>query len=112
MDKNPKSSYCVSGLAFSKIFIHQGEMKHDLKSYNLGTILDESNINKSKIQVNLFQKLLFLHQLTHNMTKDCSLIYQFLHENYKLRTCCVHTLFFCFCFDIQNNLCTQHVLSL
>ena len=32
------------------------------------------------------------------------------HENSKLRTCCVHKLFFCF--DIQNNLCTQHVLSL
>ena len=42
------------------------------------------------LQVNLFQKHLFLHQLTHNMTKDCSLIYQFLHENYKLRTCCGH----------------------
>ena len=24
------------------------------------------------VQVNLFQKHLFLHQLTHNMTKDCS----------------------------------------
>ena len=35
-----------------------------------------------------------------------------VHENYKLGTCCVHKLFFCFCFDIQNNLCTQHVLSL
>ena len=29
------------------------------------------------VQVNLFQKHLFLHQLTHNMTKDCSLTYQF-----------------------------------
>ena len=29
------------------------------------------------IQVNLFQKHLFLHQLTHNMTKDCSLNYEF-----------------------------------
>ena len=29
-----------------------------------------------------------------------------------MRTCCVHKLFFCFCFDIQNNLCTQYVLSL
>ena len=28
------------------------------------------------IQVNLYQKLLFLHQLTHNMTTDCSLNYQ------------------------------------
>ena len=35
-----------------------------------------------------------------------------VHENSKPRTCCVHKLFFCFCFDIQNNLCTQHVLSL
>ena len=32
---------------------------------------------KTRLQVNLCQKLLFLYQLTHNMTKDCSLIYQF-----------------------------------
>ena len=62
------------------------------------------------LQVNLFQKLLFLHQLTQNMTKDCSLIYQFLHENYKLRTCCVHKLFWMS--KQKTNLCTQHVLSL
>ena len=29
------------------------------------------------VQVNLCQKLLFLHQLTHNMTTDCSLNYEF-----------------------------------
>ena len=29
------------------------------------------------VQVNLCQKLLFLHQLTHNMTTDCSLNYKF-----------------------------------
>ena len=29
------------------------------------------------LQVNLFQKHLFLYQLTHNMTKDCSLNYEF-----------------------------------
>ena len=28
------------------------------------------------VQVNLCQKLLFLHQLTHNMTTDCSLNYK------------------------------------
>ena len=28
------------------------------------------------LQVNLFQKHLFLHQLTQNMTKDCSLNYK------------------------------------
>ena len=31
----------------------------------------------SYVQVNLCQKLLFLHQLTHNMTTDCSLSYKF-----------------------------------
>ena len=33
-----------------------------------------------------------------------------LQEKYKFRTCCVQKLFFCF--DIQNNICTQHVLNL
>ena len=41
-------------------------------------------------QVNLFQKHLFLHQLTHNMAKDCSL-------NYKFST---------WKFQAQNMLCT------
>ena len=42
------------------------------------------------VQVNVFQKHLFLHQLTHNMTKVCSLIYFFL--TWKLQA--------------QNKLCT------
>ena len=72
---------------------------------------------KKLIQVNLCQNLLFLHQLTHNTTKDCSLIYQFLHENYKLRTCCVHKLFFVFTFKIiyVHNMfwaCSFHVMTL
>ena len=29
------------------------------------------------VQVNLYQNHLFSHQVTHNMTKYCSLIYQF-----------------------------------
>ena len=32
-----------------------------------------------QIKVNLCQKLLFLHQLTHNMTADCSWIYQSIY---------------------------------
>ena len=52
------------------------------------------------IQVDLFQKHLFLHWLTHNMTKYCSLNYQFstwkLQAQNALRTCCVHKLFFVF----------------
>ena len=47
-------------------------------------------------KVNLFQKHLFLHQLTHNMTKDCSLNYEF--SLWK--------------FQGQNMLCTQIVFVL
>ena len=60
------------------------------------------------VQVNLFQKPLFLHQLTHNMTRDCSL-------NFPKNTSSEHVVYkncFCFCFDIQNNICTQHVVNL
>ena len=69
-----------------------------------------SSIKPAKLQVNLFQKLLFQQQLTHNMTKDCSLIYQF--STYMKTTSSEHVVYidcFCSCFDIQNNLCTQHV---
>ena len=50
-----------------------------------------SGMKMSVVQVILFQKLLFLHQLTHNMTADFSLI-----TNSKLRTCCVQKLFLTF----------------
>ena len=39
------------------------------------------------VQVNLCQKLLFLHQLNQNMIKDYSWNY---HENYKRRTWAEH----------------------
>ena len=48
------------------------------------------------LQVNVFQKHLMLHQLTHDMAKDCLLITSSVHENSKFRTCCVHKLFFGF----------------
>ena len=49
------------------------------------------------VQVNLCQKLLFLHQLTYNMTTDCSLNYKFttwkfLTQNMR-RTCCLQKMF-------------------
>ena len=54
-------------------------------------------VSKYFLQVNLFQKHLFLHQLTHNMTKDCSWNY---HENYKRRTWAEHVLsMFCAAFS-------------
>ena len=53
------------------------------------------------VQVNLCQKLLFLNQLTHNMTTDCWWSY---HEKYKRRTWTENVLpMFC--------TCTFHVLN-
>jgi hypothetical protein len=52
------------------------------------------------LQVNLCQKLLFLHQLNHNMTTDCSWNY---HENYKCRTWAEYVLpMFC-AFSFHGN---------
>ena len=51
------------------------------------------------VQVNLFQKHLFLHQLTHNMTKDCLLNFEFsawkLQAQYMLCTQIVFKLAIC-----------------
>ena len=57
------------------------------------------------VQVNLFQKPSFLHQLNNNMKRDCSLNFP---KKLKFRTSYVQKLFFCF--DIKNNICTQCVL--
>ena len=73
--------------------------------------------SKTCVQVNIFQKHLFLHQLSHNMTKNCSLNYKFstwkLQAQNMLRTCCVHKLFW---MSKQKQFvyttCSQHVLSL
>ena len=35
------------------------------------------------VQVNLFQKYLFTGQLTHNMTTNCSMIYEFSTRNFQ-----------------------------
>ena len=64
-------------------------------------VIESVQYSQILIQVNLCQKLLFLHQLTHNLTTD---------ENYKLRTWREHVVAE-IVFDIQNNLCTQHVLQ-
>ena len=70
-----------------------------------------------KVQVNLFQKHFFLHQLTNNMTKDCSLNCKFntfkLQAQNTLRTYSEHVVYInCSECQNKNNLCTQHVLSL
>ena len=52
------------------------------------------------LQVNLCQKLFFLHQLTHNTRTDCSLNYKFNTWKFQAqnmgRTCCVQKLFLTF----------------
>ena len=64
-----------------------------------------------QLHPNLCQKHLFLNQVTHNITKDCSLIYQISSWILQAQNMFCTQIVFCFCFDIQNNLCTQHVLS-
>ena len=63
------------------------------------------------VQVNLCQKLLFLHQLTHNMTIDCSLNYRFNTWKFQAQTWGGHIVY-------RNSeqfmytTCSEHVLSL
>ena len=58
------------------------------------------NLEGSLVQTILCQKLLFLYQLTHNMTTDCTLNYEFstwiLQAQNMGRTCCVHIFFLFF----------------
>ena len=62
------------------------------------------------VQVNLCQKLLFLHQLTHNMTTDCSLNYKFKTWKFQAQTLGEHVVYRnCFWYSEQF-LYKQHVL--
>ena len=58
------------------------------------------NLEGSLVQTILCQKLLFLYQLTHNMTKDCSLNlqvqYMKIPSSNLWRKCCVKKLFLTF----------------
>ena len=51
-----------------------------------------------RIQVNLFQKRSFLHQLTHNMTTDCSLIYNFCPRDIQVQNLFCTNIVFLFWF--------------
>ena len=52
---------------------------------------------KFVVQVNLCQKLLFLHQLTHNMTTDCALNYKFNAWKFQAQTWREHVVYrYCF----------------
>ena len=45
------------------------------------------------LQANLCQKLLFLHQLTHNMTTDCSMNYKFNTWKFQAQTWAEHVVY-------------------
>ena len=62
-----------------------------------------SNPEVLAVQENLCQKLLFLHQLSHNMTIDCSLVIKIGSSEYLQNML--------FCFDIQNNFGKQQLLQ-
>ena len=67
----------------------------------------------SNVQVKLCQKHLFWHQLTHNMTQNCSLNYKFSRYKFQGQNMmCTKIDFFCVRFVSQNNLRTKHVLNL
>ena len=66
------------------------------------------------VQVNLCQKLLFLHQLTHNMTADCSLNYKFNTWRIHAQTWGEHVVYRnCFWHSEQFSYrtCSPHVLQ-
>ena len=69
-----------------------------------------------KLQVNICEKLLFLHQLIHNMTTDCSLNYKFNTWKLQAQTwaCGEHVVYRnCFWHSEQflYTTCSPHVLQ-
>ena len=66
------------------------------------------------VQVNLCQKLLFLHHLIHNMTTDCSLNYKFNTWKFQAQTWGEHVVYRnCFRHSEQflYTTCSPHVLQ-
>ena len=63
---------------FTFLLSHSRTIVRQFIEVNFASFLSGEFITAT-VQVNLCQKLLFLYQLTHNMTTDCSL-------NYKLNT--------------------------
>ena len=74
------------------------------------TLILLGHTHSNLLQVNLCQKYSFLNQLTHYMTTDCSLIYDFSTRKIQVQNMLCTKIVFCF--GIQNNFCTQHVLNL
>ena len=92
---------------------------NDYFTARIVTNIETSSANLSvsklnKIQVNLCQKLLFLHQLTHNMTTGCSLNYKFNTWKFQAQTWEEHVVYkTCFWHSEQYlyTTCSPHVLQ-
>ena len=56
---------------------HEDKVETNPGKANSVTSLEVFDQQRQNVQVNLCQKLLLLHQLTHNLTTDCSLNYKF-----------------------------------
>ena len=109
----------------SHFWSHCGYIWHILgpKIVPCSTSIDVQTIKISnwwilQLQVILYQKHTFLHQLNQNITVDCSLNYEFSTWKFQaqnmLRKCCVHKLvvFFWHSEQYRYTTCSQHVLSL
>ena len=62
-----------AGYSFERLF---PDVLFPAESTDSNRLRGKLHKKNTLIQVNLFQKNLLFHQLTHNMTKDCSFIYQ------------------------------------
>ena len=89
-------------------------LKVRLTNGYLGCQGDDDGERHLLVQVNLCQKLLFLHQLTHNMTTDCSLNYKFNSWKFQAQTWGEHVAYRnCFWHSEQflYATCSPHVLQ-
>ena len=63
------------------------------------------------VQVNLCQKHLFMNQLTHNMTTNCPLIYNFLPRKIQIQNMLCTKIVLNAKTKTKNSFCKQHVLN-
>ena len=99
------TNWCRISFLFTFCYLDgANSIKTDLRIFNLST--------GQFVQVNLCQKLLFLHQLTHNMVTDCSLNYNFNIWKFQAQIWRNQVVYCQIASDIQNNFCTQHVLPM
>ena len=89
-----------SGIAPFRAFWQQRMIKHYPKSsawlyFGCRDVTENmfSDETSKFVQVNLCQRLLFLHQLTHNTTTDCSLNYKFNTRKLQAETWGEHVVY-------------------